>query len=366
MDDIAPPGPPPLLDSAHLQHLVRHGYVGIDLAPHLAQQMINLFTQSSDFFHLPAGSKARLYPATPGNTEQGYTDLTGEKEYVTLRYLPTRSGVSLKDPIAAAAAAQLDTMIRQVWHDIAHLLYRILRDLSAHLGHITPTAWDSLVESSLSVGQERNEHARTLMRIFRYEPFGGVADPHRDLGILTLCVCRGRGLQMLDRSKGPSSPQISSEDGPQNGHSQLGDVADTTSNGSSVTASPLPWIDAPEVVVMAGDTLRILSSNRVPAASHRVVATDRGRQSIVFALRASTQHPLNLEEFGGFGVIDSLALWNRIRGNRVNVNAEKGVREEMREKFRRKKEAELVDGNGLQDHAGEPQKMTTKMRQDVA
>jgi isopenicillin N synthase-like dioxygenase len=347
-----PPNPPRLLDQRQLQHLAEHGYVGLTLPPGLAHAMEQLFAHATEFFRLPDHVKTTLYPARKGDTEQGYTQLAGEKQYLTLRYLdsPEHEQTTSTDPAAAISTAQLELTIQEAWHDTAHFLYRILHDASAHIGHISTSAWDSLVQSSLKLGRERNTHACTLMRIFQYEARGGVADPHRDLGILTLCVTKGRGLQMLQRSPGCDTKGTQS-DGPRalrvgRAHVQLNEDAPSRSVTANATSPSLPsWIDAAPVVVMAGDTFRVLSSNRVPAASHRVVATEGGRQSIVFALRASTAGRIDLSQFGGFGSIDTLALWNEIRGGRVNVNAGKGTREEMRERLRKK---EGKKGNATQ------------------
>ncbi len=133
------------------------------------------------------------------------------------------------------------------------------------------------------------------MRLFRYEPGQGVSDPHRDLGLLTLCVCRGRGLQVWQQGG---------------------------------------WQDAPAVTLVVGDTLRVLSSNRIPAGMHQVEATASGRSSIIFALRSSTRPVIDLAAFGGHGAIAARELWDAIRNRRVNVNMDKDARDKMRARIK--------------------------------
>ncbi|CAK7273198.1 hypothetical protein SEPCBS119000_005527 [Sporothrix epigloea] len=374
MADIEPPPcPPPLLPPESLHHLCTHGYLGLNLPQHLESQYDHLLATADAFFALPAETK-KLYrpgtglgpehrgpPSSATSTERGYTHIDGEKEYLTLRKSLTHLPPGIYD-----AAAPL-------WHDTAHLLYRILSDIGVYLG-LEPTAWDSVVADSLEpsdgVYEEEdirrpeikegdqgtlkdnvkdNEHSKTsckrrrthprddpstLLRLFRYEPGGGGAEQHRDLGLLTLCVCWGKGLQV--RPRRPPQP-----------------VA-----GSGESLPPVPWLDAPRVTVMTGDALHVLSSYRIPSAQHRVVVdakdaahaaapdTDtanepRGsdsvptesRRSIVFALRPTTVGDIDLAAFGGSGSIEARELFYNIRRLRVNINANKETRAAMRAEY---------------------------------
>ncbi|CAK7275388.1 hypothetical protein SEPCBS57363_006654 [Sporothrix epigloea] len=367
MDDFVspPPCPPPLLPPESLHHLCTHGYLGLNLPHHLESQYDQLLATADAFFALPAetkqlycpgtglGPKHRGPPSSAASTERGYTHVDGEKEYLTLRKSLTHLPPGIYD-----AAAPL-------WHDTARLLHRILRDIGVYLG-LEPTVWDSVVADSLepSDGVYEDEHAEenkqdkedkratsgrqrthprddppTLLRLFRYEPGGGGAEQHRDLGFLTLCVCWGKGLQV--RPRRPPQPPADS-----------GDPLQAT----SPPLPPIPWLDAPRVTVMTGDALHVLSSYRIPSAQHRVVVDasedahksahtedqDRqsrnalpseSRRSIVFALRPTTVGDIDLAAFGGFGSIGARDLFNNIRKSRVNINADKETRAAMRAEY---------------------------------
>ncbi len=345
LDIPPPPRPPPLLAPDAIHHLCAHGYLGLDLPPPLAAHYDRLLAAADAFFALPAADKDPWRPSleprgplhrgprvTPASTERGYAHVAGEKEFLTLR----RSLTHLPPGIAAAAAP--------VWHDTAHLLQRILADVAVYLGMPSTGAWDAVVHDSLvpgdgvfaaadeqraegTTGTEKQPRPRlhprddppTLLRLFRYEPAGGGAEQHRDLGLLTLCVCWGRGLQVR-----PQPPP-------------------------GLPPAAVPWLDAPRVTVMAGDTLHLLAATRIPSAVHRVVVVpDRasdaasdpatppdGRRSIVFALRATVAGDIDLAALGGEGSVGAKQLSDHIRQRRVNINADRQHREEMRAQYRR-------------------------------
>ena len=322
-----PPGPPPLLSPAALHHLCTHGYGDLDLPQHLAAEYDTLLKSIDSFFAEPLTAKLPYRPGVgqlgppvnAGNTERGYTWLEGEKEYLTLR----KSMTHLPAGIYAAAAP--------VWHDTARLLHRILGDIGLYLGLPGgPQAWDRVVHDSLAPGSgvyDRTDPQNTkqvaghprddppsLLRLFRYEPGGGGAEQHHDLGLLTLCVCWGRGLQVSPRGA-------------------------VTAPGVPGDTQPV-WVDAPKVTVMTGDTLHVLSQYRIPSALHRVVVDTGeaaaeaqqagGRRSIVFALRATTAGSIDLDAFGLPGSVGARELYDGIRCRRVNVNADRETRDAMR------------------------------------
>jgi isopenicillin N synthase-like dioxygenase len=309
-DPEMPEGPPPLLSASQLETLCSKGYLTISLPDHLAQSYDDLFGAAGDFFSGTEDTKLELFPALRGDTEHGYSHLEGEKQFLTVRYR-TDSGAEKKEK-----AQKVEAAMSQVWHDSAHLLYRMLVDVSRHLRYISPSAWDDLVRYALRIPESRAAAGPTLLRVFRYEPQRGSAEPHSDLGLLTLCVCRGRGLQVRD-------VYASSATSVQGGTSPAQPVAPA-----------YEWRDAGEVTVFAGDALRVLSGKRVRAGSHRVVSTDEGRSSVVFALRPPADGTINLAKFGGHGVINAAALWNRLRSGRVNVNAPKDIRDDQHAKLR--------------------------------
>jgi isopenicillin N synthase-like dioxygenase len=313
LDLEAPEGPPPLLSAPQLKTLCSRGYLNLSLPDHLVQSCDDLFAAAGEFFSETVDTKSELFPARPGDTEHGFSHLADEKEYLTVRYRTVSDGEEREK------AQGLEAAMSRVWESSAHLLYRILVDLSHHLGYVSPAAWDDLVRYALSIPETRATAGPTLLRVFRYEPRHGTAEPHRDLGLLTLCVCRGRGLQVREM-RGPSTTPA--QEGIRPDQPEIRAVAPA-----------FEWRDAGQVALFVGDALRVLSGNRVRAGSHRVIATDEGRSSIVFALRPPAQGTIDLAKFGGHGEIDIAAFWNRIRTGRVNVNAQKEVRDEQRAKL---------------------------------
>lgn len=299
MADIPPPPhPPPLLAPAQRAQLCEHGFLDPWTVPAaLAQDIDALLAAAAAFFALPPATKALLFPSAPGDTEQGYNLLPGEKEFLTLRHhhhhhQPSPPAAALP-PEAAHLAAALTAATAQVWARAAPLLHRMLADAGQHLGTVAPGAWAAVAPSTtLTLPGSGAAATPTLARLFRYAPGGGGgAAPHRDLGLLTLCVSRAPGLQVQDGAAGA-------------------------------------WRDATgPATVLAGRTLRVLSANRVPAALHRVRAAGPGRDSFVLALRPAAAAVVDLAGFGGEGWVSGPALWDRIRRQQVNVNAPREVRE---------------------------------------
>lgn len=278
-----PPGPPPVLDIEQLKHLCRYGWLSYELPASSGERLARLFSLAGDFFDQDTGKKQALYPPSRG-TECGFYRVDGEKEYVTLRR-------QIHDDLAFEAEAS------QAWKEIAQLLHLILIDLSRAEGMAT-TAWDSMVGSSLSLpALETNlDDVITLMRIFRYYPTTGVADPHTDLGLLTLCVGDGEGLEVFDTSVKP--PQ---------------------------------WRPAARATILVGETLRKLSGGIIRAGLHRVVGNSQGRSSIVFALRPDLEGSIDMTAFGGEGVVEARGFYADVKARKYNVNAKPEMRKAQKQ-----------------------------------
>jgi len=287
-----PPGPPPLLTFEQIQHLAVQGWLAVDLPADFQQGLYDVSRAASNFFDQSLNEKGAQYPSSRG-TECGFYHVPDEKEYVTLRH-----HVHPESPMEGCA--------RKVWSDAAHFLHRILCDLS-RAGDYGVQVWDHLLDGSYDVPQDASDMSdiTTLMRLFRYYPTEGIASEHVDIGLLTLGVGDGHGLQMLDRSK-----------------------------------STLEWVDAEGPVVLIGDMARALLNDRVRAGLHRVVGNPSGRSSVVYALRPNIRHPTDLATFGGEGVVDTREYFQRIKGRKYNVNARKDIRERQRQVQRKHKEAE--------------------------
>ena len=286
-DYLPPPRPPPLLSDDQILSLARNGWVPFPLPKHLEDGLSELSRLSNDFFQRPREVKSDLYPQAQG-TEMGYYPVEQEKEYLTLRRMIHHDDSALE---AAASRA---------WSDIAALLHRMLADLARELD-LPPHVWDELLDGCLTMPAERDQMTPTLLRLFRYYPQSGFAAKHTDLGLLTLCVGSGRGLQVLDSAGGEKT-----------------------------------WVDADGPIILAGEVLRILSVNRISAGVHRVVENPDGRSSVVFALRPSLKHQIDLDRFDIGGSISSEELWDLIKSRKLNINATKEIRERQREKMNAK------------------------------
>ena len=352
--NITPPTlPPPLLTHDQVIELAQHGYVPATLSAKLFQLHKDLQAASRDFFAISRDVKQTLLPASQG-TELGYYHVEYEKEYVTFRHAqqsqsPEESCAPIHDEeqLHRIKATQyiFETLAQQAWLHTASFLHRVLVDVSRYLG-IDPTAWDPILDGCLDMPPSMSDATPSLLRSFLYEPQRGVAAPHKDNGLLTLCVGNEKGLEVWRDD--PDGPEVYSglrSDATASGTSSV----QVTSNPKGASSAPIrrgAWHDASGPTILVGTALFLLSDGRINAGSHRVVASPRGRSSTVFALRPSVRHTLDLTSFGGEGEVEMEALWKKIVKGRVNVNAKRDVREvQEREREARRKKGEN-DGGG--------------------
>lgn len=297
LDFLPPPGPPPLLSFNQVRHFSYHGWLPIDLPESLQSHLSDISSAAASYFELGHDEKQRLYPQSRG-TECGFYHVPEEKEYLTIRH-------SVHDD------SSLERYVREAWQEAGRLLYRILCDLS-RAGFFNPSAWDDLVEGAMELpldGSGMDENI-TLMRLFRYYAGTGFADAHVDVGLLTLCIGNGKGLQVWDR-----------------------------------TFEPPQWIDAEGPTILAGDMVRALFDHKVVAGRHRVVGNPEGRSSIVFALRPCLKGDIDLERFGGQGVVATKDYFYDIKASKTNINATKDIRDEQL-KAKQKRKDQLREGLG--------------------
>lgn len=306
MPDAVPPSdPPPLLSRDQLDALIKQGHLQLTLKPELVELYGELSTASLAFFARSVEEKRQLYPQGQG-TELGYYSVEDEKEYVTLRHArsddqqpgqPTRVDESL------------ERIAGELWRQTALLFKRILSDLSTLLS-IDFAAWKPVLDGCCTLPNSQQSMTPTLLRLFRYLPTTGVAEPHGDLGLLTLCVGSGKGLQVW-----------------------------------SGTAEEGEWVDAEGPTLLAGRTLTTLSGQRVAGGLHRVVGNPEGRTSIVFALRPSNRRMIPMTPFGGWGEIDGREFWKIIKDGVRNINATKDIRErqQLAQRWRTEKEQQAAE-----------------------
>ena len=289
-----PSYPPPILTDSQLFTLSHQGHLSFRLSIELAKIISSLGEVASRFFAQSTEFKTSTYPPSNG-TELGYYNIPGEKEYLTLRYLGN-------DPVSG-----LEKLAASTWSCISSLLHRVLVGIS-HMLKIRPESWDPILDGCLDMPANAEDMTPTLLRIFRYEPNSGIADRHTDSGLLTLCVGSEPGLQVWQKS-----------------------TKQEESGGGY-------WVDAEGPTILIGRTLRLLSSNRVTAGLHRVVGNPTGRGSIVFALRPSLRHEIDLSLLGGWGAVSASDMWSKVSRSRVNVNTVKHVRDQQKLDLRKERQ----------------------------
>lgn len=278
---LPPPHPPPLLNSDQLEQLILQGHLPITV-PQLQQCLSTLSSASSAFFQNSAEIKLATYPSSH-HTESGYYSVPDQKEYVTFRSIRNET----------SSSRDLDEAVEQMWQLTSTLLIRVLSDLSNAIG-VPYSFWEPILDGCLTVPHgELDENLPSLLRVFKYLPDKGVSDVHTDNGLLTFCDGRDHGLQVW--------------------------VKDYSFGGAPVGY----WEDAKGPTILIGDTLRILSMNRMAAGRHRVVANENGRSSIVFALRASLRGgEVDLTPVGDVGnKVTMRALHEHMNKSKWNVNS---------------------------------------------
>ena len=270
--------------------LARDGFVTVPLAqlPEIESCCAALFRSSEVFFR-----SAERVQWRGRSTEEGYSVVPGEKQLFTVktRHVPC---VILEDAA-------------RCWRESAALLKQIAHQCAQHCS-LPTSAFDSLINPCL----ELDKHTPSLLRLFQYErpqqDFRVVAEPHRDLGLLTLVVGGSPGLE------------ATRDDGKH--------WLDLESDGLTAT-------------ILVGQTMRFLTQDRFKAGMHRVkchaMAGETTRQSIVFALRPAPAM-LDLDVFGDFpqhyhdAYHDKPAttLLGSIAKSHVNINAGYEVRSAQR------------------------------------
>lgn len=283
-DKFAPPSyPPPFLNTEQILSFAQQGHIPLTLSPELERSYARVFEAANVFFSQPDELKKGLYPSPPGKPELGFTKNVGEKQYLTLR-------------CGSYPETELERHVRDVWRDTGMILQRILVDLAYAMALAHPDeVWDQILDGSLTLPESEEESTTTIFRMFEYEPLSGVAEPHFDIGLLTLCVCQGKGLQ----------------------------VNEATPKGKV-------WKDVEGPTLLIGTALQSLTGKKVRAGQHRVVANPNGRSSIIFALRPSLRHEIDLRAFSG-GITDSPEeFWEKHTSQRYNINASAEERERQK------------------------------------
>ncbi|RMZ71158.1 integral membrane [Pyrenophora seminiperda CCB06] len=287
----------------------------------------DLFTASQAFFAQSDTLKAQW--AHKLGTEEGWSKVAGEKEFITLRTLEY-----CPDILRAPA--------KRYWDLIGTHCSSTLGRMSTALG--LPAGEDEglrrFVGPCASMPQEEGAKTATMLRLFRYEGWEAkvVAEPHADLGLLSVVVGDVPGLEVWDGAA---------------------------------------WFDVEREVdragrrgatMLVGRQLERLSNKRFKAGGHRVVAygetkpgitvdlkpsevgvpteealrDKRYRFSIVFVLRAHEPVVIRCEELetqvtGKWAQpmegVTAGEFYEGIRKQHFNINIDVGERERQRRKL---------------------------------
>jgi hypothetical protein len=337
------PSPLPLVLPAHQQALPNLGWTTITFpsatpspdptdvpspGSHPLQTAYeDLFAAAQLFFNQPSAEK-QVWAHKLG-TEEGWSCVAGEKEFITLRTL------SYCPEVLRAPA-------KRYWDLMGIHLHSTLARISTALDLPHPedpeSALRRFVGPCASMPHEDKDKTATMLRLFRYEGAEPkvVAEPHADLGLLSVVVGDVPGLEVWD---GRGWFEVERE------------AAKRGDKGASL---------------LVGRQLQRLSNGRFPPGGHRVVAYGKPpeqapkpagqdeseekhyRFSIVFVLRAHepvliNSADLETEITGRWDepVVGVTAgkLYDEIRKRHFNINIGAEEREKQRIKVREMKES---------------------------
>ncbi|KAJ4343685.1 hypothetical protein N0V95_006588 [Ascochyta clinopodiicola] len=301
------PRPPSASDTAH--------HLQVPKFHPLEQACEALFAASQAFFDLPSEEKKRWKHKL--GSEEGWSSIPGEKEFITLRTLEYCPEI-LRGPA------------KRYWDLVGAHLETTLGRLATSLNIQNPDdpakGLKKFVGPCATMQEEDQQKTATMLRLFRYEGWEAkeVAEPHADLGLLSVVVGNVPGLEVWD---GAQWFEVEKE------------VEKTGSRGASL---------------LAGRQLERLTNGRYPAGGHRVVSYadpdgqkvggKRYRFSIVFVLRAHEPTIINSSELetsvtGKWLVpVEGLKaedLYSKIRSAHYNININITEREKQRRQVRR-------------------------------
>ncbi|KAF8589758.1 Clavaminate synthase-like protein [Ramaria rubella] len=263
----------PLLSPTQIVSLSTKGFTTFPIEQRrpLHDAATALFSVSRAFFSQPQSDKSQfqIHKANSEGSEEGWSRVVGEKELITLR----RGGNTCPPSVENEG--------RKLWAECGMLMQEMTRGVEQSLG-MPPGVFDDVVIPECTMPLDGADRPETLLRMFRYERRSRaddqaeshdeeasgkgrlVAEPHRDLGLLSLVIGASPGLEVFD----------------------------------TVTKKWIPIEEPPHAApgltatLLVGHTLTRLTNGRYVAGRHRVfvpsVSTDDEspfRYSLVFALR---------------------------------------------------------------------------------
>jgi len=258
-------------------------------------------------------------PAHEQTSEEGFSVVEGEKSLITIRR-------TCNTPQVLRAAAE------ECWAASGDFLSSITHHVARSLG-MEPDKFDGMVKPCSKLPE--TDRVATLLRMFRYirpketDAAKVVAEPHRDLGFLTIVVGTSAGLEVLEPSQ--NDP---------NGPGTWIPIEAEQSKDGELTAT-----------LLSGATLARLSNGIYTPGRHRVFvhpSTKEGyspyRFSLVFALRAhlpcvvsSRMFTTNITgpfvfPFGEDKTVRMGDIYQAISNAHFNINIDKQVREKQRKR----------------------------------
>lgn len=262
--------PLPLVLPEHQQALSNLGWTTITFpqqqlvhnssnpGPHpLQSAYVDLLSAAQAFFAQPAEEKLRWKHKL--GSEEGWSSIPGEKEFITLRTLDY-------------CPEMLHTPAKRYWDLMGGYLEdslgRIAVSLNINEPHDATKGLKKFVGPCGTMQQSDQQKTATMLRLFRYEGWEAkeVAEAHADLGLLSAVVGNVPGLEVWD------------------GANWFDVEREVARNGSS------------GATLLVGRQLETLTNGRFPAGGHRVVSygsksgrrngEESYRYSIVFVLRA--------------------------------------------------------------------------------
>ncbi|ORX95206.1 hypothetical protein BCR34DRAFT_498641 [Clohesyomyces aquaticus] len=288
-----------------------------------------LFAASKAFFNLPDSEK-EIWKTQLGS-EEGWSKILGEKEFITLR---TVEGTP--DVLKEAA--------KNYWDVAGTYLDACLGRIGGSLGmrEEGDGGLTRFVGACKTIGEQRDKRTATMLRLFRYEGWDEkvVAEPHADLGLLSMVIGNVPGLEVW--------------------------------NGQQFVPIEKTY-NTPCATLLGGRQLQRLTNFRYPAGGHRVVSygkpsppspsgTSTGgeddlkyRFSIVFVLRADEPvmvdtDALTTEITGKWETpirgITAGKMYEEIRNAHFNINIGLKERDEQRKKVLESKKKGDVKASG--------------------
>jgi hypothetical protein len=293
------------------------------LGPHPLQQAYEtLFAASQAFFNLPDEEKNQWKHKL--GSEEGWSKIPSEKEFITLRTLEYCPEI-LRGPA------------KRYWDLMGAHLSNTLGRVSTTLG--LPDGEEEglrrFVGPCGSMQDTDADKTATMLRLFRYEGWEAkeVAEPHADLGLLSVVVGNVPGLEVWDGSTWFECER---------------EVEKANKKGATM---------------LAGRQLERFSNGRYPAGGHRVVSyglpepkitssaplghaedeDKRYRFSIVFVLRAHEPVIINSDvletKITGQWTkplqgVTAGKNYEEIRGRHFNINIDMDEREKQRRKVK--------------------------------